>query len=149
MKNPSCPSIYPYTWFIAILFLFNPEFSKTQNSTLQFDEKLYNSLEWRGIGPFRGGRSCAVAGVSGNPNLYYFGGTGGGVWKTTDGGRHWENISDRFFGGSIGAVAVSQYGSIGGVRETAVPVVVEELRHVEVGDTQDVGIEVVTDSGDC
>ncbi len=65
------------------------------------------ALEWREVGPYRGGRSCAVSGVPGKPNLFYFGATGGGVWKTTDGGRSWENISDGFFGGSIGAIAVS------------------------------------------
>jgi hypothetical protein len=50
------------------------------------DEKYYSSLEWREIGPYRGGRSCAVAGVSGKANLFYFGATGGGIWKTVDGG---------------------------------------------------------------
>lgn len=63
---------------------------------------------WRGIGPFRGGRSCAVTGVNGQPNLFYMGATGGGVWKTTDGGNSWTNISDGFFGGSIGAIAVAE-----------------------------------------
>jgi len=67
-----------------------------------------NALEWREIGPYRGGRSCAVTGVSGKDNLYYFGATGGGVWKTTDGGRSWGNISDGYFGGSVGAIAVSE-----------------------------------------
>ena len=76
---------------------------------LQFDERLYNALEWRSIGPFRGGRSAAVMGVPGKSNLYYFGSVGGGVWRTTDGGNSWENISDGFFGGSIGAVAVSAW----------------------------------------
>ena len=75
---------------------------------IHFKEDLYNSLEWRSIGPYRGGRSCAVTGVSGKPNLFYFGGTGGGVWRTQDGGRTWENISDGFFGGSIGAVSVAE-----------------------------------------
>jgi hypothetical protein len=64
-------------------------------------------LEWRNIGPFRGGRSCAVTGVPGKPNLFYFGATGGGVWKTIDGGRTWSNISDGFFGGSIGSISVA------------------------------------------
>lgn len=72
-----------------------------------FDESLYNSLQWRSIGPFRGGRSAAVTGVPGKPNLYYFGSTGGGVWRTRDGGQTWENISDGYFGGSVGAVAVA------------------------------------------
>ncbi len=68
---------------------------------------LHASLEWRLIGPFRGGRSAAVTGVPGKPDLYYMGSTGGGVWRTTDGGLSWENISDGYFGGSVGAVAVS------------------------------------------
>lgn len=62
---------------------------------------------WRQLGPFRGGRSAAVTGVKNHPNLFYFGGTGGGVWRTNDGGRSWECISDGFFGGSIGSIAVA------------------------------------------
>ncbi len=72
-----------------------------------FDEKLFEAVRFREIGPFRGGRSAAVTGVAGKPNLFYFGGTGGGVWRTTDGGRTWENISDGFFGGSIGSIEVA------------------------------------------
>lgn len=64
-------------------------------------------VSYRSIGPYRGGRSCAVAGVPGKPNLMYFGSTGGGVWKTLDGGGSWSNISDGFFGGSIGAIAIA------------------------------------------
>ena len=69
---------------------------------------LYSGMEYRLVGPFRGGRSAAVTGVPGNPNLFYFGATGGGVWKTLNGGRSWENISDGYFGGSIGAVEVAK-----------------------------------------
>ena len=65
-------------------------------------------LEYRLIGPFRGGRSAAVTGVSGQPDLFYMGSTGGGIWRTTNGGKTWENISDGYFGGSIGAVEVSK-----------------------------------------
>jgi photosystem II stability/assembly factor-like uncharacterized protein len=72
-----------------------------------FDEKLYDAVQWRLVGPHRGGRSAAVAGVASERNTFYFGATGGGIWKTTDGGRSWENISDGYFGGSIGAVAVA------------------------------------------
>ena len=72
-------------------------------------EKYYDAITWRHIGPFRGGRSCAVTGVPGKPNLFYFGSTGGGIWRSEDGGKSWENISDGFFGGSIGAIAVSEY----------------------------------------
>lgn len=81
---------------------------KSTPSGPEYPEALYSSMEYRLVGPFRGGRSAAVTGVPGEPNLFYFGATGGGVWKTTDGGRSWENISDGYFGGSIGAVEVSQ-----------------------------------------
>ena len=75
---------------------------------VKIDSTLYDTLQWRSIGPYRGGRSCAVTGVEGKPNLFYFGATGGGVWRTLDGGRKWENISDGYFGGSIGAIEVSK-----------------------------------------
>jgi photosystem II stability/assembly factor-like uncharacterized protein len=66
-------------------------------------------LQWRSIGPFRGGRSAAVAGVASQSMVFYFGGTGGGVWKTTDGGINWEPITDgSVFGtGSVGAIGLS------------------------------------------
>ncbi|MEL7160403.1 MAG: glycosyl hydrolase, partial [Bacteroidota bacterium] len=77
--------------------------------TLQAQEEShYSSLEFRNVGPFRGGRSSTVTGVPGKPMLYYFGASGGGVWRTKDGGQTWTNISDGHFGGSIGAVAVSE-----------------------------------------
>ena len=57
------------------------------------DQVYLKSLTWRNIGPFRGGRSAAVTGVPGKPNLYYFGSTGGGVWRTTDAGNSWENTN--------------------------------------------------------
>ena len=82
--------------------------SKSQSTTPTYPEELYSSLDYRLIGPFRGGRSAAVTGVPGEPNLFYFGATGGGVWKTMDGGRTWDNISDGYFGGSIGAVEVAK-----------------------------------------
>lgn len=68
-----------------------------------------DGLSWREVGPYRGGRSAAVAGIAGDQDTYYFGAAGGGVWKTEDAGQHWDNVSDGFFGGSIGAVAVSQW----------------------------------------
>jgi photosystem II stability/assembly factor-like uncharacterized protein len=70
-------------------------------------ESLFSQMSWRNVGPFRGGRSAAVTGVPGKPDLYYFGSTGGGIWRTQDGGRSWENISDGYFGGSIGAIEVA------------------------------------------
>jgi hypothetical protein len=71
------------------------------------DELLLKNVKYRLIGPFRGGRSAAVAGSYKNRNTFYFGATGGGVWKSTDGGSNWKNISDKYFGSSIGAVAVA------------------------------------------
>ncbi|MBM4060594.1 MAG: glycosyl hydrolase [Planctomycetes bacterium] len=68
---------------------------------------LLDTLDWRLVGPFRGGRVAAVTGVRGDRDTYWFGGTGGGVWQSTDGGQTWHNRSDGTFGGSIGAVAVA------------------------------------------
>src|SRR6059036_1183179 len=70
---------------------------------------LSGALRWRNIGPFRGGRVTAVAGIASQPLVYYMGATGGGVWKTDDAGLTWNNVSDGFFHtGSVGAVSVSQ-----------------------------------------
>jgi photosystem II stability/assembly factor-like uncharacterized protein len=70
---------------------------------------LLKPLQYRSIGPYRGGRSAAVAGVSSQPLVFYYGATGGGVWKTTDGGINWEPVSDgSVFGtGSVGAIGLS------------------------------------------
>lgn len=72
------------------------------------DTALYSTMRWRLVGPFRGGRSVAVAGVRAQPGVYYFGGVGGGVWKTTDAGITWNNVTDGFLGtASVGAIAVA------------------------------------------
>ena len=71
------------------------------------DSILLSKVKYRLVGPWRGGRSAAVAGSYVNKNTFYFGATGGGVWKTTDGGSNWKNISDKYFGSTIGAVAVA------------------------------------------
>jgi photosystem II stability/assembly factor-like uncharacterized protein len=73
----------------------------------QTDPNLYNGLRWRMIGPFRGGRSNAVSGVPGRPNVYYFGAVAGGVWKSTNGGETWNPIFDGQPIASIGALAVA------------------------------------------
>ena len=80
---------------------------QTQPAAKQFD--LLKPLQYRSIGPYRGGRSAAVTGVASQPFVYYYGSTGGGVWKSTDGGINWESVSDgSVFGtGSVGAIAVS------------------------------------------
>src|SRR5436190_5683025 len=73
-----------------------------------FDSVRFGALKWRSIGPYRGGRSVAVAGVPGQPLVYYAGYTGGGVWKTEDAGANWRNISDCCFRmGSVGGIAVA------------------------------------------
>ena len=60
----------------------------------RFDSASLSALTWRNIGPFRGGRAVAATGVPQHPRTFYFGGVGGGVWKTTDGGENWTNITD-------------------------------------------------------
>lgn len=70
-------------------------------------QEIFTGLSYRNIGPFRGGRVAAVEGIEGNGELFYMGATGGGVWKTTNSGETWINISDGFFGGTIGAVDVA------------------------------------------
>src|SRR5450432_4580038 len=71
------------------------------------DSILLSKTKYRLVGPFRGGRSGTVCGDYKDKNTFYFGGTGGGVWKTIDGGSNWKNISDKYFGGSIGCVSVA------------------------------------------
>lgn len=93
---------------LATLLLFSILSFAQTNKFLTFDPALYEGLRWRELGPFRGGRSSTATGVRGNPNLYYFGTVGGGVWRTQDAGQTWDNISDKYFGGSIGAVAVAE-----------------------------------------
>ncbi|WP_299519315.1 glycosyl hydrolase [Winogradskyella sp.] len=76
---------------------------------IKLADSMFHGLKWRNIGPFRGGRSVASSGVIGQPHTYYMGSTGGGVFKTTDAGITWKNISDGFFKtGSVGAIAVSE-----------------------------------------
>ena len=84
--------------FFGVVFGFSQELSES-----------FKPLKYRNIGPFRGGRANAGTGVIGDPMTYYMGTTGGGVWKTSDAGQHWKNISDGFFKlGSVGAIAVSE-----------------------------------------
>jgi photosystem II stability/assembly factor-like uncharacterized protein len=91
---------------IVILFLSQTlAFSAAPKASVS---SFFEELVWREVGPYRGGRSAAVTGIRTQPLTYYFGSTGGGVWKTIDGGNTWKNVSDGYFGGSIGAVAVSE-----------------------------------------
>jgi photosystem II stability/assembly factor-like uncharacterized protein len=76
-------------------------------SAQNFDPKLYSALEWRSIGPNRGGRTVGAAGIAGQPNVFFIGVNNGGVWKTDDAGRTWNPIFDDQPTGSIGAIAVA------------------------------------------
>lgn len=98
------------TFLFLYIFINNFLFAQHSkvNSSLAFDPAIYEGIKWRELGPFRGGRSCTVTGVKGKPNLYYFGGVGGGVWRSNDAGQTWGNISDGFFGGTVGAIAVAE-----------------------------------------
>ena len=73
----------------------------------EFDKALFNGLKWRLVGPFRGGRVEAVAGLSDEPNVYYFGAVAGGVWKTADSGISWKPIFDHESNLSIGAIVIA------------------------------------------
>ena len=91
---------------LILLLIFSTNSSNSQEIST---EKLYESLEWKFAGPYRGGRSTAVSGVISKPYTFYMGTTGGGVWKTTDAGNNWKNISDgQITVGSIGAISVSE-----------------------------------------
>lgn len=94
-----------FFYLLAVLFVsstgsLNAQRKKDKNEPIEtYSESLYNSMQWRLVGPFRGGRAGTATGVVGNPNLYYMGTAGGGVWKTTDAGNSWSCISDGYFGG--------------------------------------------------
>ena len=98
-----------FIFIIISLFFCVDSFAQKKNKkNSQSTQYEIPNLNWRSIGPYRGGRASSVTGVSNSENTYYFGATGGGVWKTTDSGQNWKNISDGFFGGSIGAISASQ-----------------------------------------
>jgi hypothetical protein len=81
----------------------------TASVSLHIDQRLLAGLTWRSIGPARGGRSIACAGSASRPGEYYFGATGGGLWKTTDAGTTWQPVTDgQIKSSSVGAVAVSE-----------------------------------------
>ncbi len=103
------PHRYTFSFIAAAFLTGTLTFSTPVLSKDTVDPDLIGNLEWRLVGPWRGGRVTAVTGVPGNDQLYYMGATGGGVWKTVNAGNSWENVSDEDFNvGTIGAVAVSE-----------------------------------------
>ena len=98
-------TLLPFLIILSATISFSQK--KQISTSVNTDSILLAKVKFRSIGPFRGGRSGAVTGDLKNKNTFYFGSTGGGVWKTIDGGSNWKNISDKYFGGSIGCVAVA------------------------------------------
>jgi photosystem II stability/assembly factor-like uncharacterized protein len=94
----------------ALAFALSLSLAQTTAHAQQgVDDSMIKGLKWRSIGPYRGGRSTAVTGVTSQPGTFYFGATGGGVWKSINGGIDWECVSDNYFKtGSVGAIGVSE-----------------------------------------
>ncbi len=99
----------PLSLCLTVVLFLSAVAVHAQNGTPPKQPDLLKPLQYRSIGPYRGGRSAAVAGVPSQPFVFYYGATGGGVWKTSDGGINWESVSDNsIFGtGSVGAIAVA------------------------------------------
>src|SRR3954462_3384535 len=93
--------------FASLILLVLPVVAWAQ----QYDPSLYNGLRWRMIGPFRAGRVNAVSGVVGQPDTFYFGSVGGGVWKTTNAGRSWTPSFDSASSASVGAMGIAPSNS--------------------------------------
>jgi photosystem II stability/assembly factor-like uncharacterized protein len=100
---------FKFFWLVALICIGTMPLLAQSDQKPVYDEKFYNNLEWRNIGPNRGGRSLGCAGSPGRPNEYYFGATGGGLWKTVDGGQEWFPVTDgQITSSSVGAVAVAE-----------------------------------------
>src|SRR3954451_9329710 len=95
------------TIFAAASFANAVTPSPSPSAAGTIDEKLYNGMRFRQVGPFRGGRALAIEGVPGEPDTFYFGAVAGGVWKTIDGGANWAPVFDKEDNLSIGAIAVA------------------------------------------
>jgi photosystem II stability/assembly factor-like uncharacterized protein len=97
----------PSLMLLALLLAMAIHITDQPLASQEFNPDLFGELRWRLIGPFRGGRALTATGVPGNPNMFYFGAVGGGVWKTIDAGRVWNPIFDQEPIASIGAIAVA------------------------------------------
>ncbi len=98
-----------FTLLLLSITTFTFAQSSSTTTVANSISETYQGLKFRNIGPFRGGRTNAVVGVKDNDQIYYFGGVGGGIWKTEDAGVSWKNISDDFFKtGSVGAIAIAE-----------------------------------------
>ncbi|HEV2298655.1 MAG TPA: hypothetical protein VGR72_09090 [Candidatus Acidoferrales bacterium] len=96
-----------FRFFPSVIFSLIAIFAAVPQAHAQYSQSLFSGMHWRLIGPFRGGRALAVTGVPGQPNTFYFGAVGGGVWKTTNAGRTWNPVFDAEPIASIGAIAVA------------------------------------------
>src|SRR4029077_6015813 len=92
---------------VLALILAAVFFAPARAAAQQYDPNVFSGLRWREIGPFRGGRAVAATGVPGQPNHFYFGSVGGGVWESTKSGESWAPIFDQQDVASIGAIAVA------------------------------------------
>ena len=94
-------------WLARLCFVLTAAAALSRAGAEPIDPALYGDLRWRLVGPFRGGWATCAAGVPDDPNVYYFGGAAGGVWKTDDAGVTWTPIFDRAGSASVGALAVA------------------------------------------
>ncbi|MDE2110363.1 MAG: glycosyl hydrolase [Alphaproteobacteria bacterium] len=102
------PRSKAFGWSLALgALLIVPAVAPHAATPSPVSESLFKAMQWRGIGPYRGGRALAVTGVPGDPYTFYFGAVAGGIWKTTDAGATWEPLTDHTAISSIGAIAVA------------------------------------------
>src|SRR2546421_11860219 len=95
--------------FVCVLSAFaaDPSPSPTPVAPGTIDEKLFRGMQWRQVGPFRGGRALAIEGIPHEPGVHYFGAVAGGVWKPADGGANWAPLLDKETISSVAAIAVA------------------------------------------
>lgn len=110
-RSPFTEKIWPAAlvlWLSILMITATGQAQSREKGDYKYSPDTYQALRYRPVGPYRGGRSIAVTGVVGKPYTFYFGAAGGGLWKTTDGGKTWLNVSDDDFqAASVGAVTVA------------------------------------------